>query len=174
MFPKIDPLVKVMNVLGKKESVNGSTSMDLFDIKKIIVAVDLSPHSEKTATYAASFAKNVGASITLLHIFPPEPSEEFASEGVYQSFEQGRWLLAQKLVDLADQIRRTGVKCEYDFQVGDPAEEVARSAKDLQADLVITAAHHPGFLGRLLGMDQASRILHRAGCPVLIYHEGNE
>ena len=163
-----------MSVLEKKPSTKRMVVTNGFNIKRIIVAVDLSPHSAKTAAYAAEFAKNVGAAVTLLHVFPPEPSVEFASEQLYESYEQGRRLVAWKLIELVEQVRQTGVKCDHDFRVGDPAEQIARSAQDLHADLIIIAAHHPGFLGRLFGLDQAPRILHRASCPVLVYHEGNE
>ena len=147
---------------------------DNLNIRKIVVAVDLSPHSEKTAAYAADFAKNVGASVTLVHVFPSEPTPEFAGEGFYESFERGRRLMLGKLTKLVEQVRATGMKCDYDFRIGDPAEEVTRAARESRADLIISATHHPGLLGRFFGLDQAPRILHRAACPVLVYHEGNE
>jgi nucleotide-binding universal stress UspA family protein len=164
-----------MNTLEEtKASANQSVNNDPFNITRILVAVDLTPHSEKTAAYGAEFAKSVGASVTLLHVFPPEPDDEFTSECVFESFERSRRLMAQRLTKLIEQVRETGVKCDEDFRVGDPAEQVTTAAKDLHADLIITGAHHPGFLGRLFGLDQAPRVLHRAGCPVLVYHEGNE
>jgi nucleotide-binding universal stress UspA family protein len=163
-----------MNALEKTRTTDRIAATNGFNIKKIVVAVDLSPHSTKTAAYAAEFAKNVGAAVTLLHVLSPEPSKEFASEQLYERYEQGRRLVGWKLIELVEKIRQTGVKCDHDFRVGDPAEQIARSAQDLHADLIITATHHPGFLGRLFGMDQAPRILHRASCPILVYHEGSE
>jgi nucleotide-binding universal stress UspA family protein len=163
-----------MKVLEETRSVNRIPATNGIEIKKIIVAVDLSPHSEKTAAYGAEFAKKVGASVTLVHVFPPEPTPEFAGEGFYESFEQSRRLMAGKLTKLVEQVCATGIKCEYDFRVGDPAEQITRAAQDSHADLIISAAHHPGFLGRFFGLDQAPRILHRASCPVLVYHEGSE
>jgi nucleotide-binding universal stress UspA family protein len=160
------------------ETTNAATrqsiSEDRCDIEKILVAVDLTPHSEKTAAYGAEFAKSVGASVTLLHVFPPEPSVEFTSERVFESFERSRRLMTERLTKLTEQVHQAGVKCDRDFRVGDPAEQVVVAAKDLRADLIITGAHHPGFLGRLFGLDQPPRILHRASCPILVYHEGNE
>lgn len=163
-----------MKVLEKTRRTNRIAATNGFNIKRIIVAVDLSPHSEKTAAYAAEFAKNVGAAVTLLHVFPPEPSSEFGTEQLYKTYENGRRLEVQKLIELVEQVRQTGVKCDHDFRVGDPAEQVTQAAQITDADLIITAAHHPGFLGRFFGLDQAPRILHRASCPVLIYHEGSE
>jgi nucleotide-binding universal stress UspA family protein len=42
-------------------------------VKQIVVAVDLSPRSEKTVTYAVGIARGFGAAITLVHVYPSEP-----------------------------------------------------------------------------------------------------
>jgi hypothetical protein len=41
----------------------------------------------------------------------------------------------------------------------------------MSADLLVTACHHPAFLGRIFNLDKAPPVKHRAPCPVLIYHE---
>ena len=163
-----------MNVQDETVAANQAINARSDNIAKILVAVDLTPHSEKTVAYGVYFAKRVGASITILHVFPPEPAVEFMSEYVFESFERSRRLMGQKLTKLIEQVRQTGVKCDHDFRVGDPAEEVAAAAKDLHADLIITGKHHAGLLGRLFSLDQAPRILHRVGCPVLVHPDGDE
>jgi nucleotide-binding universal stress UspA family protein len=144
------------------------------NLRKIVVAVDLSKHSEKTAAYAAEFAKSFGASITLVHVFAPERITEFTTQEVHEGNEEEKKAMERELVRLADTIRETYPDCGFEFRVGDPAEQVTLIARDLDADLIITASHHPGFLSRLFGLDQAPRILHRARCPVLVYHEQKE
>ena len=141
------------------------------NVRKIVVAVDLSRHSRKTAAYAAAFAKSFGASLTLVHAFEPERITEFTTQEVHEGYEEDKRDSAKELNKLADSVRETYPDCDAEFRVGDPAEEVNLVAEDLQADLIITASHHPGFLSRLFGTDQAPRILHRARCPVLVYHE---
>jgi nucleotide-binding universal stress UspA family protein len=145
-----------------------------FDIRKIVVAVDLSKHSEMTAAYAAEFAKSFGASITLVHAFAPERITEFTTAEVHELYEEELKATERDLGKLANAVRKTYPDCDFEFRVGDPAEQVTLVAKDLDADLIITASHHPGFLGRLFGIDQAPRILHRTQCPVLVYHEGKD
>ena len=138
-------------------------------IKKIVVAVDLSPRSEKTVAYAADFARTFGASISLVHVFGSKPVR---IQNTYETLaEEGRHNTERKLVELAEKIRQTYPNCEIRFRNGDPAEQVTSLVQDLEADLVVTASHDPGLLAQLFGWDQASRILHRAPCPVLVYHE---
>jgi len=154
------------------EKTNKNTNE--LNIKEIVVAVDLSPHSEKTAAYAAKFAKSYGASITLVHAFAPEYITEFTTQEVHESYREEEREAERALGKLAERVRETYPDCGCEFRVGDPAEEVTLMAKDLDADLIITASHHPHFLSRLFGLDQAPRILHRAQCPVLVYHEEKE
>ena len=150
------------------------TKRSELNIKSIVVAVDLSPHSEKTAACAAEFAKTFGASVTLVHAFAPERVTEFTTQEVHEGYvEEGR-ATERELEKLAATIRKTYPDCHAEFRVGDPAAQVCLIAQDVDADLIITASHHPGFLSRLFGLDQAPRILHRADCPVLVYHEQNE
>ncbi|MBV8215413.1 MAG: universal stress protein [Verrucomicrobia bacterium] len=150
------------------------TSTYKLNVRKIVVAVDLSPHSRKTAAYAAAFAKRFGASLTFVHAFEPERITEFTTQEVHEGYEEDKRDTEKELNKLADSVRKTYPDCYAEFRVGDPAREVSLVAEDLQADLIITASHHPGFLGRLFGIDQAPRILHRARCPVLVYHEEEE
>jgi nucleotide-binding universal stress UspA family protein len=150
-----------------------SAEYDL-NMTKIVVAVDLSPHSEKTAAYAVEFARSFAASITLVHVFPTEHITEFTNQEIHETFEEGKRATQRKLRALMDSLRESYPDCAMEFRSGDPAEQVTQVARETSADLIITASHHPGFLGRLFGLDQAPKILHRAGCPVLVYHEGAE
>jgi nucleotide-binding universal stress UspA family protein len=150
------------------------TSTYQLNIRKIVVAVDLTAHSRKTAAYAAAFAKSFGASLTLVHAFEPERITEFTTPEVHEGYEEDKRSTKKELNKLADSVRKTCPDCRAEFRLGDPAHEVNLVAEDLQADLIITASRHPRFLGRLFGIDQAPRIVHRARCPVLVYHEEEE
>ena len=139
-------------------------------IENIIAAVDLSSHSEATARYAAQIAERFGARLTLVHVYSPNGAAEFLTEEGAEAFAKQRRLAEQNLAALAESIRTGRKPCETVFLVGEPAEQVSRLARALHADLIITAGHHPSFLGRLFGLDRASRTLCRAPCPVWVYH----
>jgi nucleotide-binding universal stress UspA family protein len=143
-------------------------------IRRIVVPVDLSAHSEKTASYAMALAKNFGASITFVHVFPPEAITQFTIQDVHEFYEQDLHSAKEELASFADKIRQTYPQCDTEFRIGDPAEQTKLAALELKADLIITASYHPGFLGRLFGLEQAPRIVHRAPCSVLVYHEPND
>ena len=156
-------------ILPRTETESAELGTSNLNIRKIVVAIDLTPRSQKTAAYAAEFAKRLDAALTVVHVFAPEPVTEFTSEQAQEAFAEGRRRTVAKLAKLIENLRRTGVECHDDFRVGDPAEEVVLAAHAIDADLIITTSHHPGFLGRTLGWDQAPRIFHRASCPVLVY-----
>jgi nucleotide-binding universal stress UspA family protein len=140
-------------------------------IKQIVVAVDLSARSEKTVAYAIEIARTFGARIHLVYVQAPESITEYATKGGNENLEVKRHDPVRDLTDLNKRTRRIYPNCGADLRVGACADEISQLARTLDADLIITASHHPSFLARLLNVDQAPKIMHRAPCPVLIYHD---
>jgi nucleotide-binding universal stress UspA family protein len=143
----------------------------LISIQKIVVAVDLSKHSEATTHYAAELAKCFHANLYVIHVFSPASFYATASEKTYGLINEECARLRRKLDQLTDGVRQEVPKSEAILLMGDPAEEIKAMARDIDADLIITASHHPGFLARLFNLDKAPKIMHHAPCPVLVYHE---
>ena len=160
------------NILTEAPAPEAMTSKYNLEIKKILVAVDLSPHSEQTAAYAIELAKPFGAYLTLVHVSSPERANELTGDKG-DRFSEPAVVPEEELERLEKKIRRTHPSCSAHVCVGDPADKVALMAEILHADLIVTASHHPGFLARLFGLDQAPRIVHQAPCPVLVYQEKN-
>ncbi|HEY0790714.1 MAG TPA: universal stress protein [Chthoniobacterales bacterium] len=152
-------MLPTLNVPLTREESAGPPSL-----KRIVTAVDLTPHSATTARYAADFARSVGASLVLVHVYP-DPN----GPGV-KADERNRQAAERALADLTAMLRENGHACESAFLVGEPAAQVAAVAGNLDADLIVTASHHPSVLGQLFNRDQAPRIIHRAPCSVLVYH----
>jgi universal stress protein A len=147
-------------------------SKDLFSsIRKIVVAVDLKDHSEATTQYAAELAKCFNANLYVVHVFSPVSFHGFASEKTYGLINEECARLRQKLDQLTDGVREAVPKSEAILLLGDPVAEITAMARDVGADLIIAASHHPGFLARLFNLDKAPNIMHHAPCPVLVYHE---
>jgi nucleotide-binding universal stress UspA family protein len=144
------------------------------NIKTILVAVDLSPHSERTVEYAVSIARRFGASLKLVHVYAPPTSTEFGAQDMYRLLEKDREDVERRLAGLASRIRATYSKCNYLLSIGDPAEQVARAATMVGADLIVVGRHHQTFLGRFLNLDQAPKIVRQAACPVLVWEDDQD
>ncbi len=152
-------------------SENQSQQVNGLPIQQIVVAVDLSACSEKTVAYAIAIARSFGARIHLVYVQAPESITESTTEGVHKYLEEERHDRVQELTDLFKRTRRSYRNCGADFRVGTCADEVSRLARTLDADLIITASHHTSFLNSLLNLQQAPKIMHRAPCSVLVYHD---
>jgi nucleotide-binding universal stress UspA family protein len=161
-----------MNKLINMSATSETRSQEVYalPIKQIVVAVDLTVRSEKTVAYAIEIARSFGARIHLAYVRTPESLTESATQGVHEHLEEKHRDPEQELRDLHKRTRKIYPNCGAEFRVGNPADEVSQLARIFDADLIITASHHPSFLARLLNLDQAPKIMHRAPCPVLIYH----
>jgi nucleotide-binding universal stress UspA family protein len=146
-------------------------SKKLLSIERVVVAVDLTKHSEATVQYAAKMAKCFNASLYVAHVFSPAPMYEMGAEGAYNLIDQERQDLRARLDELVGQVHKIVPVCESVFREGEAAEQITALAHDVDADLIVTASHHPTFLGRLFSLDKAPKIMHQAPCPVLVYHE---
>jgi nucleotide-binding universal stress UspA family protein len=140
------------------------------NIKKILVAVDLSPHSKETVAYAVKLAEPNGAYLALVHVCSPEPGAE-ASNRKGNGFDRSAVYPEEQLENLARKIRKTYPNCSAHLCVGDPAEKIALMADILHADLILVGNRQPSSLGRLFGLDEVIRIEHEAPCPVLVCPE---
>jgi universal stress protein A len=161
-----------MNRQRDMKTLEAETPINKFEsIRKILVAVDLSHHSSETACYAAELAKRLHASLTIAHVYEPVPVYNSAPETIYPLIDDLCVSLQKLLDELTQKVQRSGVVCESAFRVGEAAEEISALARDIGADLIVTASHHPTFLARLFNLDKAPHIMHRAPCPVLVYHE---
>ncbi len=162
---------EILEQVRTNEAIAATSNLN---IRRIVVPVDLSAHSENTAAYAVALAKTFGASITFVHVFPPKPITEITAQDFHEIYDRERDSKREELSGFANKIRLSYPHCDTEFRIGDAAEQIHLTALVLEADLIITASYHPGFLGRLFGLEQAPRIVNHAPCPVLVYHEPNE
>ncbi len=138
-----------------------------FQIKRILVPVDFSEHSQKALHYALTFATQFGAEVTLVHIveqmvypgdwmYPPLAVSDFATEKREQVIAKLRAL-----------DEGSGVKTHHVVRLGRAWQEVIEIAREMKSDLIILATHgYTGLKHVLLG-SVAEKILRHAPCPVL-------
>jgi nucleotide-binding universal stress UspA family protein len=139
-------------------------------MQRVLVAVDLSGWSKATAIYAAGIARRFDAAVTLIHAFDPEGITKIAGDRVYGSLDDARRDAEERLSGLVEEILRFYPKCDMEFRIGAPAEQIQTAALLLKADLVVIAGHHPASPLRFLAADQAQEISRNLSCPVLVYN----
>ena len=65
-------------------------------------------------------------------------------------------------------VEAAGLDADYVWAVGNAADKIAATARDREARLVVLAAHHHGFLGRLFGTDVAAEVERELGAGVVV------
>ena len=138
----------------------------LFSINRVIVAASLRPDCESTIGYAAEIARRFKALLYLTYVF--WPSRE--AEGDYQLMDKEELAGRDRLEHLTEEARRIVPDCRAVFLIGEEeTERISGFAKEIDADLIITATHHRSVLARLFALDKAAKIIGKAPCSVLVY-----
>ena len=107
--------------------------------------------------------------IHLLHVHPPIPIGrvqahvgEETLKAYYLEESQAALLAAQQKLDVAGRFHTTHI------HVGQPAEIIAKMAKELGCDLIVMGTHGRGAVAGLVMGSVANRLLHSAPCPVML------
>lgn len=122
-------------------------------IRKIVVPTDFSDASDSALSYAASMARDSGASLYLLHVVRDQAGYHGARE---------------RLALLADRFAAGVPRVATEVRDGDPAESIAEAVLHYGADLVVMATHARTGLSHLLSGSVAETLIRVAACPVLV------
>ena len=132
--------------------------------KSILVPIDLAHRDIGQAMIQRAVAlSDENAKITLLHVIGDIPAyaQSYLPEGQLQEN------LAETKKTLSALAESSGVKADAIVRYGNASPVILDEAKDLGADLIIIASHHPAIKDYLMG-STASRVVRHAGCSVLI------
>ncbi|MBW2422438.1 MAG: universal stress protein [Deltaproteobacteria bacterium] len=137
-------------------------------VRRVLVAIDFSKHSDQAQALAASLARGCGASIDLLHVLEEAP--EYAirvTPQIAQLEAQARAQSAERLEAAAAELEKAGFSVRTHLQKGYPPDVITRKAKSCESDLIVMGTHgHRGFDRLSLG-SVAERTLRLAPCSVL-------
>jgi universal stress protein A len=162
----------------EQESPKDSQTLDQIGYRVILVPIDFSEHSRKTADYAARFATRYRAAIRLLHVFQiPDyavthyEQRQCGSEELKSQVDWAEQTARENLGAYESELLSKGVKVEATLRVGYPFEEIVLMANDPEVDLVIIGSHGRSRISRLLVGSTAERVVEHAPCPVLVVKE---
>lgn len=141
-------------------------------LKHILVPVDFSDCSRKALHYAASFARQFNADMTLLHVvvavpLPPQMLV-FESETLSAKYhEQAARQLAEWRKEIMSQ-----APVKATVRAGTAAhQEIIVAAHECNCDLIVIGSHGRTGLARMLTGSTAERVVRHAPCPVLVVRE---
>lgn len=142
-----------------------------WDPRMIVVGVDGSDQARRAAALAASMARRTGAKIRLMTVVRPPEGWWGIVGSPPTSTALGNTLMdaKQEILDaLLEDINLTDVEFETVEDIGDPAGMLVDYAAKIDADLIILGKRGAGLIERMVLGSVANRVLHDAGCPVLV------
>ena len=145
-------------------------------ISRILVPLDGSKAAQKAAHYAVEFAKQAGATLTLLSVIDKRFLVEQAVSAsaspthVKESVEDYLKQSAQSATDVIIKVcERNRVPCKAIIRTGHPVEEIVKEAVKSRADLIIMGSHGKSALKAAILGSVAYGVMHKeAKTPVLI------
>ena len=164
------------------------------DVKKILYATDLSENARYAFAYAVSLADLYKASITMIHVLPEVPA--LLDQTVIGYISEDRWqaikseqmdeakealigkrrdhlaikeALHQFSEDVKQQQAGNGFTTDdIIVQRGNPVEEIIKSAKEHNCDLIVMGTHGQSTLEDVMLGSTARRVIRRSKVPVLV------
>jgi nucleotide-binding universal stress UspA family protein len=144
------------------------------ELKSILVPLDFSGPSKEALACAEACARKFGAELVLLHVVEPISMSADYGYGKVHGLSPNEYLLGRCKKRL-ESLRRRRVDglcgCKAVVRSGKVVDEIAKAAKELDADLIILATHgYTGLEHTLLG-STAELVVRQAPCPVLIVRQ---
>ena len=154
------------------------------DVKNVLYSTDLSQNSHIAFGYAAYFAKLTGADIHLLHVLEKLNDDATFTLQAYLLDDKKRHEIMDMRVKNAEKLLKERQDAFWDSQSAEdqkvrdqiksmtvcesyPAEEILKSAKTRNCDLIVMGSHERGMSHTFLG-SVAKSVLRRSHVPTLI------
>jgi nucleotide-binding universal stress UspA family protein len=138
--------------------------------KRILAPIGGSEHSEDIVPVVAALARDSGATVRLLKVYPiPQRVVRDTGEVIAYADQEMAGLTSagqDALEHVEAQLH--GVPVERVVRFGNTADEIAHEAEAFDADLVVLTASTRGRLRRALSPDLADRVAATVTVPTLV------
>ncbi len=143
---------------------------DPLKIQTILVPLDFSEESLRALDYAGPLAKHFGAAIHLVYVY--EGEHQFSSIASAIALISGQWMASKLQTEGQHRVPGAIDAKNCHVRSGRPFQEIAASAKELKADLIVIASHgYTGYKHLTFG-STAEHLLQYADCPMLVVRPG--
>lgn len=134
--------------------------------RRVLIAVDSTPLAVHAAELGIELATTLGAEIAFVHAIEPGLSQApgvLPSDLIAEAEREGRRLIA----GFRQLLPQSSSSLEF-IQVGKPASEIVRTAKEWPADIIVIGSHGRHGIQRALLGSVAEAVMRHAPCPVLV------
>jgi nucleotide-binding universal stress UspA family protein len=158
-------MIRTMEMAGKP--VKSSEVIEMVRIKKIMVATDFSPCSDRALEYALAVARRYNSQIYLTHILALDPYAMVTPEIAMASIERLRQNAARHFTEMQKSERLERVPYEVVIEEGPfwPAMEAVIKREGI--DFIIAGTRGAGPVAKLVMGSTAEEIFRQARVPVL-------
>jgi len=131
---------------------------------KILVAMESRAKDEYVFNHAKSLAKQLNASMVLLHILSAQDEKSLMNQ------EDAGPIILEELALLAHKTTEQDVPTEFDCRPGSVGEEICEYARDWNAKLIVIGSRqYPSLSEKLLGR-VSQQVVKNALCSVMVVH----
>jgi manganese transport protein len=135
-----------------------------YPVKKIAAALARDDGDSAVVSRALSMAKAEKAILTLVHVVDSGTTQIYDKE-VYDEHTRDD---EQYLLQIAEELRLTGITVEIALAYGDPAKELTKFASSNNIDLFVMGSHGHRLIGDLLWGETVDPVRHKVKIPVLV------
>ena len=161
----VDVSHRQRSVAKARNPRKGSEKQSRLDIGRLLVAVDLSPESEKVLAVARRLALATGAQVFVVHCAEPDPDlVGYDRDEVAERFHYDHAVVQ----GCAEQLRAAGVDATALMILGPTVETTLKEARRLKAELIIVGSHCRGAIYEMLIGSDSAGIVRQTEIPVLL------
>jgi manganese transport protein len=134
--------------------------------KKILVALENSKADASLLPHISQLAVLSGAELLLLHV-----ADGWAARNLEQlSLAESEEIKVDRayLASTAEGLRAKGLRVETELAMGNPPQQILKTAEKLHCDLIAMTSHGHKLLGDLVYGSTIDRVRHNTAIPLLV------
>jgi nucleotide-binding universal stress UspA family protein len=143
----------------------------MIDLRRILVPIDFSPHSEQALKYGVALADKFAAELFLVHVFQDltiyQTEVVSGAPPIMPPVDQLTASARSELDRLVREKNLQHVATHPEVIEGSPVEEIVDYAREKDIDLIVLGTHGRGWLAHVLMGSVAEKVVRKAPCPVL-------
>jgi nucleotide-binding universal stress UspA family protein len=137
--------------------------------KRILLAMDGSPHSKEALRYARDLALRDDAQVIVVHAVPHLPAIQGLNGQEWEHMVSCNLAEGQKVTEqVSGQLQDSGLDVIVEVLEGPPGDAILRVAEARHCDLIVMGSRGRGGLASLLLGSVSHRVLAHAHVPVMI------